>query len=106
MDEILRELGALLRTHVRLEDTAARYGGEEFVLLVPRVDSVALEILANRLLADVFARKWLVEGVTVSLGLASYSDTVNTPESLLGAADEALYAAKADGKACWRVRCA
>ena len=101
-DQILRDLGVLLRTHVRLEDTAARYGGEEFVLLVPRVDGVALEVLADRLLRDLFVNKWVVEGVTASLGLASYSESTNTPELLLGSADAALYAAKADGKACWR----
>ena len=103
-DQILRQVGALLGAHVRTDDIACRYGGEEFVLLIPRADQAVLEILADRILSHIARSEWPERKVTLSLGLAVYSDTLNTSQLLIDAADTALYDAKAAGKACWRIR--
>lgn len=49
------------------------------------------------------SRNAFCRGVTLSLGVATYSHTMYTQQLLIDAADEALYASKADGKACWRM---
>jgi diguanylate cyclase (GGDEF)-like protein len=85
----------------RAGDCAARYGGEEFAVLLPETSgSDALKV------AETIRRKvegWLDEGkpVTVSIGVASMQPIagVDWPQ-FVGAADKALYAAKASGRNC------
>lgn len=103
-DQILRRVASLLATHVRTDDIACRYGGEEFVLLIPRAGQAALEALAERIIRHIEQTVWPERKVTLSLGLATYSATRNTSQLLVAAADDALYDAKAAGKACWRLR--
>ena len=76
---------------VRATDLLARYGGEEFALLLPNCSRDNAVSLADRL------RAAMPEGVTVSIGVASW-DGQERPEELFARADAALYAAKAAGR--------
>jgi diguanylate cyclase (GGDEF)-like protein len=102
-DSLLRALGRLLLNHMRKEDVVCRYGGEEFALILPET---SLETACNR--AEELRQ--LVHGlhlehrgkslgiITISLGVAVYPKQAQNPESLLRAADKALYQAKDAGR--------
>ena len=104
-DEVLRDLGTILRDAVRTIDAAARYGGADFVVLLPETDDAGAEAFAERLRARVaehpFARQARPEPLrlTASIGLTVYpAARVESVEDLLARADAALYRAKADGR--------
>jgi diguanylate cyclase (GGDEF)-like protein/PAS domain S-box-containing protein len=102
-DTLLRELGHILRDKVRRSDISCRYGGEEFVLVFP--DS-ALEDTRRRVeqVCTLVRELELRHGdqplgrITVSAGLAQADPAGTTPNDLLRAVDEALYAAKLAGR--------
>jgi diguanylate cyclase (GGDEF)-like protein len=99
-DEVLRTFADVLRQTVRESDVAGRWGGEEFLLLLPGADESGAAQLAERLRAALSARR--IAGaprlrVTASFGVAEYAPEFS-PESLVGAADGALYRAKGAGK--------
>lgn len=102
-DEVLKQLGKALRDTVRTSDIACRYGGEEFVLILLDADlaaalpSVARICLEIKRIQCVFRGRTL-PGITVSAGVAQYPVHGTSPEELLRAADEALYAAKNAGR--------
>ena len=102
-DQILRELGKFLQSHVRGEDTACRYGGEEFILIMPDVFLEAVKNRAEQLRQA--AKELRVEdagqlyaGITLSMGVALYPVHGRTIENVLRAADSALYRAKQEGR--------
>jgi diguanylate cyclase (GGDEF)-like protein/PAS domain S-box-containing protein len=97
-DAVLRRLGAVLRTTVRLPDLVARYGGEEFVVLLPESDAESALSLAQRLMERVAAESWDHDPVTISVGLAGMHESLTNGYQLVGRADQALYAAKRAGK--------
>jgi diguanylate cyclase (GGDEF)-like protein len=102
-DAVLREVSRLLLESSRVEDVVARYGGEEFAMILPETASEGAEVFASRV-RRVFESKRLEEGglprdtkITVSIGVAGWT-AESTPESLLRAADQALYRAKREGR--------
>ena len=103
-DSVLREIGTILRSKLRREDTACRYGGEEFTLIVPETDQAGLRKLAELVRARVEEQVATVldqeveEPVTVSLGAAVFPEHGQDTHTLLQAADEALYQAKRSGR--------
>jgi diguanylate cyclase (GGDEF)-like protein len=96
-DRVIARVGDLLARHVRSSDIAARYGGEEFCVVLR--DQSALDALhvAERLRAAIEA-ELASEGVTASLGVASYPEQVDDPALLIASADAALYEAKRGGR--------
>jgi diguanylate cyclase (GGDEF)-like protein len=101
-DAVLRRVAAILDSGARNADLAARYGGEEFALLAPETDLLGATKLADRLRGDLEAATiQLPDGeelsVTASFGVA-VKGTLERPEQLIAAADEALYEAKRNGK--------
>lgn len=105
-DDCLRWVArTLTATFGRAGDSVARYGGEEFVVLLPGTRLTEALALAERLRADVEALGILHEGsnaagiVTLSAGVATRvpRDGVSS-ETLLAAADRALYQAKGGGR--------
>jgi diguanylate cyclase (GGDEF)-like protein/PAS domain S-box-containing protein len=97
-DDVLRRLGSLLRTTVRLPDLPARYGGEEFIVLLPESGEEGALGLARRLMERVAAEPWENEPVTISIGMAAMNESLVNGFQLVALADEALYAAKRAGK--------
>jgi diguanylate cyclase (GGDEF)-like protein len=102
-DVVLREVGALLRERSRGEDVAARYGGEELVLVLPGATLAdtfrrAESIREGMATLPVQSQLAPVGSVTVSIGVAAYPDSGAEAETLLRAADKALYQAKANGR--------
>jgi diguanylate cyclase (GGDEF)-like protein len=102
-DQVLSELGRLFRAEIRAEDIACRYGGDEFVLILPDTPLAVATQRANRLLEAVHASKVAWEGqalggMHLSLGVAAVPEHGQTGADVLRAADEALYAAKRQGR--------
>jgi diguanylate cyclase (GGDEF)-like protein len=102
-DVLLRELGQFLQTSVRREDIACRYGGEEFTLVLPEVSLEMIQQRAETLRAgarelNVRYRGQTLSAITVSLGAAAYPEHGATAETLVRAADGALYRAKREGR--------
>lgn len=103
-DQVLRRLGALLRETARGADIAARYGGEEFAVILPHTnhaDAVAYSERLRRVVeAEPFAEGAGQPGgtLTISVGVASRPEHGGTVESIVEAADGALYQAKAAGR--------
>ena len=99
-DVSLATLGALLSKgmHRAGVDVAARIGGEEFAVLLPDTGEAGGEVAAERLRLAVMSRAAEIR-TTASIGVA-VSHYGDDPDSLLRAADKALYRAKARGRNC------
>ncbi len=102
-DKVLQELATRLKDNTRSIDLCCRTGGEEFIIVLPSTDVPTSEKIAERLRRSVASRSFVVGGtqpvpVTVSLGLATLIGVDDTLERLLKRADEALYAAKREGR--------
>jgi len=102
-DALLSELGQLLKSHVRNEDIACRYGGEEFLLIMPYASLEVAQERADQLRQDARQLRWQdagrsPEAITLSAGVAIYPQHGRTIETVLLAADAALYRAKQDGR--------
>jgi diguanylate cyclase (GGDEF)-like protein len=103
-DLVLKEIGAIFMRSVRSYDWVGRYGGEEFLLILPGSGFVSSRIRAEQLRAAVEAAN-IADGetsiqVTASFGVACGSGAGF--ESLIRAADAALYCAKDNGRNCVR----
>ena len=104
-DTVLRAVGDCLETGFRNEDFACRFGGEEFIVVLPnaspenafrkaeeirgKIESIVVRYLDRNL-----------PRISVSIGVAAFPNSGDHPEALIRAADEALYAAKANGRNC------
>ena len=96
----------LLETLSRYNAFIARLGGDEFIALLPGcVDAAELSRIAD-LLVQNLCQDYLLSTTTVrisgSIGIASYPRDGTTVEELIKKADNAMYAAKAAGRNCWR----
>jgi diguanylate cyclase (GGDEF)-like protein len=102
-DYVLKELVATVQRVVRREDMVARIGGEEFMVLARATTRAQALLLAERIRTAVAAHVFEFNGtrlpVTISLGVATSEDLgVESPEDLIGRADEYLYRAKENGR--------
>jgi diguanylate cyclase (GGDEF)-like protein len=102
-DEALKLVADTLRRAARTQDVVCRYGGEEFLVICPDTDARAAVQCAERLRTYVAAQGLRLQDggehkMTVSVGVAEKSETINTLESLLIRADDNLYAAKGAGR--------
>ena len=96
-DQALRELGEAITATVRDIDVVARVGGDEFAVLLPSVDRSGAIAAGKKVLAATRAalRAW---SSSVSAGTACFGrDGDFEPRQVIGAADQALYRAKAMG---------
>ncbi|WP_298864093.1 sensor domain-containing diguanylate cyclase [uncultured Gimesia sp.] len=107
-DEVLRRVSSILKeriNEIRSSDNviAARYGGEELAVLLPDIGLAGTERIAEVIRQSIESA--LIEfnqthiPVTASLGISTYSQhSMENVESLVAAADNALYQAKAEGR--------
>jgi diguanylate cyclase (GGDEF)-like protein len=102
-DQALREFATLVTGGARATDISARYGGEEFVVLLPHTDGDRARGVSERI-RDAARQFVFVEDehpsrMTVSAGVATYPSTgIDSADTLVRRADEALYRAKETGK--------
>jgi diguanylate cyclase (GGDEF)-like protein len=99
-DEVLAAVATVLRSSVRDSDFVGRYGGEEFLILLPDTDKQQAAIVADKVRAAVanLGLSDIDQSVTASLGVAALPDDAGDADTLIRAADRALYAAKGNGR--------
>lgn len=102
-DVVLKEVASVLARSTRKGDIAGRFGGEEFLLLMPGADAQRAITRAETMRSAIGSLDLRFGGqtlgkVTASFGVAVFPMDGDTRESLLHAADRALYAAKAAGR--------
>ena len=103
-DEALRWFAAAVGAAIRVYDHAGRYGGDEFLLVLTEIPRGGAEQRLASLHASISNLEIHTResefGITCSMGAIAFDPTAGceSPESLLAAADEALYAAKAQGR--------
>lgn len=101
-DQILRDIGTLLRLHVRKSDVPARLGGDEFGIVLYHTGTEQAKIFVEALMEQFDAYPFEYEGcrlkVGFSVGIAQYELVMKTPRDLYQAADRALYHAKRTGR--------
>jgi diguanylate cyclase (GGDEF)-like protein len=96
---LLFEIGASIKSHLRLIDYAFRYGGDEFVVLLPQTSKHSALVVARRLI-DIMrnTRFHLGDGLDLnircSMGVASFPDDARNAHDLIRAADEMMYTIK------------
>jgi len=96
-DELLVSISQVLIQSVRKTDLVSRFAGDEFVVHLPGINNreeaakVAQKIIESAATAH-------HTGASLSIGIAFTSDEVMSAESLIAAADQAMYLAKRSGK--------
>ena len=107
-DKVLLESAVRLRQVIEPDDFIARWGGDEFIILHTHDLSAPTDghTYTKRLIEEV-RRPLVIDGseviVGVSIGSATAFSHGVSADALLSNADLALYAAKADGRGCWRM---
>jgi len=101
-DIVLQRVADVLKQTARTQDVICRIGGEEFLVVCPDTDASAATQCAERLRAAANAMRISVGNVTlqvtISIGVAAMDSGMRGPESMIKAADQAVYAAKQAGR--------
>jgi len=107
-DDCLRAVAVAVKGAVRGTDIAARYGGEEIAVVLPSTNTAGALEVAEKMRSAVEALQitqednqegsWVTASVGVATALSRQGGTMRMPESLLLAADTALYKAKREGR--------
>jgi len=105
-DLALEMTAQCLKSALRSADVAARYGGEEFSVLLPQTGLAEARAIGERVRRQIeraqfpHGKSQPLGAVTVSVGVSTFGPGLDTPGSLVAAADKALYLAKSRGKNC------
>lgn len=101
-DRVLKTVSAVCRAAIRESDTFARFGGDEFVFLIPQSDQVDIvafmERICRRLADTVMSVGDRDINISVSMGARRYDRQLVSFDALLIEADQAMYAAKDQGR--------
>ena len=100
-DTVLKAVASILAGEVRHTDLVARYGGEEFVLVLVETGAEAAAAVCEKVRAAIAGHDWsrIASGLAITVSIGWCADTTLAgPETMLGAADAALYRAKAAGR--------
>ena len=102
-DTVLREFATRFRRNTRGVDLACRMGGEEFVVIMPETGLNRAFQIGERLRAAIAAEPFRLNEttelrITASVGVAALETADETAATLYKRADNALYAAKRDGR--------
>lgn len=102
-DAVLRSVAAEMRSHFREGEVVCRYGGEEFTIIAPGAEPAALAERTERLREAIYAMSARHGGqslgaISMSFGIAGWSETMRDGSTLVQVADAALYRAKHNGR--------
>ena len=98
-DTALRMIADNLRAELRAVDSAARFGGDEFAVILPQADLEGAVIVAERLRRRIAETEIPGYGfITASFGIATFPTHASSRDTLVVAADRALYHSKTSGR--------
>ena len=101
-DEVLKKVASIMRRAVRTHDLPVRYGGEEFALVLPETDMQGAVAVAERIRRSIETEYLEQQGkiikVTASFGVAVFPESATEMDTLIKAADNALYVSKEGGR--------
>ena len=102
-DFVLKEVSNLIKSSTRSVDIVSRYGGEEISVMLPETDAGGASIIAEKIRSKIESSPFGYQNhqlrVTVSIGVAGWdSDSKHTYETMVAAADAAMYRAKLEGR--------
>jgi diguanylate cyclase (GGDEF)-like protein len=102
-DAVLQQLAKLMQSVFRDEDVVCRYGGEEFLVVLPGASFEDVRSRAEYLRASardlrIHLDGQILDGITISAGIAAAPSHGSTATALIAAADRALYGAKSAGR--------
>ena len=103
-DVALKITAHSLKAVLRSADVACRYGGEEFCILLPQTTVTEAGVIAERMRQKVtetdypYGKSQPMGTVSISIGISTFGRHIDTAESVIAAADRALYNAKRQGK--------
>ena len=102
-DAVLRSVGAELRSHFRDGEVVCRYGGEEFTIIAPGADPETLAERTEQAREAICAISARHNGqslgpISMSFGIAGWSESMRDGSTLVQVADAALYRAKNGGR--------
>jgi diguanylate cyclase (GGDEF)-like protein len=103
-DVALKITAHSLKAVLRSADIACRYGGEEFCILLPQTSVTEAGVIAERMRLKVteteypYGKSQPMGTVSISIGISTFARHIDTAESVIAAADRALYNAKRQGK--------
>ncbi|MBC7961577.1 MAG: diguanylate cyclase [Steroidobacteraceae bacterium] len=105
-DELLREVAKRTQECLRHADTVARMGGDEFAVILSRIIEPPDTGIVSDKIITALGRPFIIQGqqchIGVSIGVSIFPDHAENAESLLKAADSAMYCAKENGRNCYR----
>jgi diguanylate cyclase (GGDEF)-like protein len=99
----LVEAAAVIKGSARETDVVARFGGDEFALILPDTGQDGALAVGERIRQRIAAHGFLADDgldihLTASVGVATLPDAASSPDTLIRAADKAMYAVKQSGK--------
>lgn len=102
-DLVLAELGKVLKNSARSFDIVSRNGGEEFSVILPDCQNERAIEIAEQIRSAVETHDFPISRteairITISIGVATYPETVEIPDNMPEIADECLYEAKRTGR--------
>ncbi|MCL4513158.1 MAG: GGDEF domain-containing protein, partial [Candidatus Eremiobacteraeota bacterium] len=101
-DALLRQLGAVIKTVTRASDIVCRYGGDEFMIILPETNRIGAVLVAERVRQTVEEYEFVLGSkivhITISGGVASFPEDIETKKDLIDKTDQALYKSKQSGR--------
>jgi diguanylate cyclase (GGDEF)-like protein len=97
-DEILKQMGMLLKNSARPSDCVARYGGEEFAIILTQTSLEGAIKIAERIRETIRNASWPHGAITVSMGISGLENGADNAPALIEQADKALYQSKTQGR--------
>jgi diguanylate cyclase (GGDEF)-like protein/PAS domain S-box-containing protein len=101
-DTVIQFVAKILQKNAFANCIVSRYGGEEFLLVMPGMELAEAREMAEKIRIEVkegFEKKFSASrNLSISLGVASFDESIKTTMQFVNQADEALYASKAAGR--------
>jgi diguanylate cyclase (GGDEF)-like protein len=101
-DDALKVVAGVLKSACRATDLCARLGGDEFAVILPHTDATASQVVRDRILRTLAETPFQAGErqltLSLSIGIASLPDEANDSQTLIAAADTAMYKVKQESR--------